>query len=434
MKQFIGRNFAFVGAFALLGALMSSTQLQAADPVKLSLLTTNNANALPIFEQWVKDFEAANPDISIDIETRPGGSEGDNIIRTRLATGEMPDIFNYNSGSQLMGTNPEKYLLDLSGEPWMGTILDGFKKVVSLNGHIYGAPFDTARGGGVLYNIPIYKELGLSIPKTWAEFMANNEKIKAAGKVPVIQTFGTTWTSQLFLLGDYYNVQVQEPDFAERYTANKVKFADDPNILKGFQHQVDVLNAGYLNEDYAAATYEDGQRMIAEGEGAHYPMLTFAIAAITSNYPDEIKNVGFFALPGDDASKNGLTTWYPDGIFIPKTSKHPEEAKRFLAFVVSKEGCESQMKAVGVVGPFMIKGCDLPKDIPQAVAELTSYFKDDATNAPALEFLSPLKGPALEQITVEVGSGIRPPAEGAGLYDQDIRKQAQQLGLPGWQE
>ena len=27
-------------------------------------------------------------------------------------------------------------------------------------------------------------------PKTWADFMANNAKIKAAGKVPVIQTFG----------------------------------------------------------------------------------------------------------------------------------------------------------------------------------------------------------------------------------------------------
>ena len=61
-------------------------------------------------------------------------------------------------------------------------------------------------GGGILYNKTIYEELGLTVPKTWAEFMANNEKIKAAGKVAVIQTFGDTWTSQLFVLGDYYNV------------------------------------------------------------------------------------------------------------------------------------------------------------------------------------------------------------------------------------
>jgi raffinose/stachyose/melibiose transport system substrate-binding protein len=59
------------------------------------------------------------------------------------------------------------------------------------------------------------------------------------------------------------------------------------------------------------------------------------------------------------------------------------------------------------------------------------YFEAKATT-PALEFVSPIKGPALEQITVEVGSGIRQPAEAAALYDDDVRKQAKQLGLPNW--
>ena len=37
-----------------------------------------------------------------------------------------------------------------------------------------------------------------------------------------------------------------------------------------------------------------------------------------------------------------------------------------------------------------------------------------------------------EQITVAVGSGITAPADGASQYDEDVKKQAQQLGLPGW--
>ena len=55
--------------------------------------------------------------------------------------------------------------------------------------------------------------------------MANNEKIKAAGKAPVIQTYGDTWTSQLFVLGDFHNVAAADPDFADEYTANKAKYA-----------------------------------------------------------------------------------------------------------------------------------------------------------------------------------------------------------------
>jgi raffinose/stachyose/melibiose transport system substrate-binding protein len=79
----------------------------------------------------------------------------------------------------------------------------------------------------------------------------------------------------------------------------------------------------------------------------------------------------------------------------------------------------------------MVKGCKLPADAPQAVKDVVAYV-EQGNITPALEFQSPIKGPALEQITVEVGSGIRPAADGAKLYDEDVKKQAQQLGLQGW--
>ena len=82
-------------------------------------------------------------------------------------------------------------------------------------------------GGGILYNKKIYADLGLKVPKTWAEFEANNDAIKAAGIAPVGATFKDTWTSQLFVLADYYNVQAAVPDFADEYTDNKIKYADD---------------------------------------------------------------------------------------------------------------------------------------------------------------------------------------------------------------
>jgi raffinose/stachyose/melibiose transport system substrate-binding protein len=66
------------------------------------------------------------------------------------------------------------------------------------------------------------------------------------------------------------------------------------------------------------------------------------------------------------------------------------------------------------------------------VKDLESYFDQEGATTPALEFLSPIKGPALEHICVEVGSGIRSAQDGAALYDEDVEKQAQQLGLEGW--
>ena len=79
----------------------------------------------------------------------------------------------------------------------------------------------------------------------------------------------------------------------------------------------------------------------------------------------------------------------------------------------------------------MVKGCTLPSGLPAAVNDLQKFF-DDGNVSPALEFLSPIKGPNLEKITVEVGSGITSAADGAKRYDDDVKKQAQQLGLAGW--
>jgi raffinose/stachyose/melibiose transport system substrate-binding protein len=401
----------------------------------ISLLVDNAEATVKSAEQVVKDFTAKNPDITVKVETRPQGTEGDNIVKTRLSTGDMSDVFFYNSGSLFQALKPETNLVALDDQAYAGQLDDNFKTTVSSGGKLYGAPFGTFMGGAVLYNRKVYERLGLQIPKTWAEFMANNAKIKADGKVaPVIQTYQETWTSQLFVLGDFHNVSAADPSFADKYTKNQVKYATSPAALEGFTHLQEVHDAGYLNKDFASAKYEDGQRMIALGEGAHYPMLTAAIANIAINSPDKVNDVGLFALPGDDAATNGLTVWTPGGAYIPTstTGAKLDAAKKLLAFLASPEGCASQAKTTPPTGPFAVKGCTLPADVPQSIKDMQPYIDKPGGSSLALEFLSPVKGPSLEQICVEVGSGIRKAPAGAALYDRDVEKQAQQLGLPGW--
>jgi raffinose/stachyose/melibiose transport system substrate-binding protein len=416
------------------GDLGSSGGGAAAGKVTITFLVDNSEQSTKPAEQLAKDFTAANPNITVKVETRPQGGDGDNVVKTRLATGDMSDVFMYNSGSLFQALNPQKNLLPLTGESWVAKTDKTFQQTVSAANEVYGAPFGTAVGGGVLYNRTIYQRLGLQVPKTWAEFMANNAKIKNAGLAPVIQTYQDTWTSQLFVLGDYHNVATAEPTFAEQYTGNKAKFATSPNALKGFEHLQAVHDAGYLNKDFAAAKFEVGLAELATGKGAHYPMLTFAIGPMVQATPSAAKDVGFFALPGDDAATNGLTAWMPAGTYIPKTTEGDKlaAAKKFVAFVASPAGCDAQTKGVPPGGPYLVEGCSLPADSPQGVKDLLAYFQPGVAKTPALEFLSPIKGPALEQITVEVGSGIRSAKDGAALYDKDVTKQAKQLGLPGW--
>ncbi|MEV0646285.1 ABC transporter substrate-binding protein [Phytomonospora sp. NPDC050363] len=399
----------------------------------LSFLVDNEASTVKTAEALAAAFSAANSDVKIDIETRPQGGEGDNIVKTRLATGDMTDIFQYNSGSLFQALNPQQNLLPLDDQSYVDALDPAFKVTVTTEGKLYGVPSGGAMGGGMLYNKRVYAELGLTVPTTWADFMANNAAIAKAGPAPVVQTYQDTWTSQVTVLADFHNVLTAQPDFAERFTANQAKFATTPAALRSFQKLQELHDAGYVNEGFASLKLEQGLKLLAEGEGVHFPMLTFTVATLAAAHPDKVADIGFFALPGDDAAGNGLTVWEPGAMYIPTTTTDArlEAAKRFLTFVASKEGCDVMAGASTPSGPFVVAGCTLPDTVPQAIKDMQPYF-DGKKTSPALEFLSPVKGPALEQITVEVGSGIRPAIEGAELYDQDVEKQAQQLGLPGW--
>ena len=400
----------------------------------LSVLIDNNAATQAAFDALIAAYTEINPGVSFDVELRPGGGEGDNIVKTRLATGEMADIFSYNSGSLFQALRPSRTLVPIGDLENVQALNAAFLQTVQDGeGNVYGVPYEPAMGGGILYHVPTYEELGLEVPTTWDEFMANNAAIaEQTDKAPVIATYRDTWTSQLFVLADYFNVQAAEPDFAASYTANEAKYATTPAAMAGFERLQEVFEAGYYNEDFGAASFDDGLRMVATGEGVHYPMLTFALGAIQQNNPDLINDVGFFAQPGDSAESNGLTVWLPAAVYIPQTSENIDAAKDFLNFVASPAGCQALIDANGAAGPHLVPGCELPADVPTAVRQMLPYFETEGRTAPALEFLSPVKGPAREQLTVEVGSGIRDAASAAELYDQDVAKQARQLGLEGW--
>lgn len=401
------------------------------EPVTLTYLVDDSESNQLMTKTLAAAYTALHPNVTINVEARPGGTDGDNLVKTRLATGDMSDIFFYNSGSLLQALRPADTLVDLSKEPFIANIDPAFLPTVSQNGQIFGVPTGSANGGGIVYNKKVYQELGLSVPKTWAEFEANNEKIKAAGKTPVLATYGDTWSSQFFVLADYCNIAQANPNFAQDYTANKIKFASTPVAMKGFDYLQESNEKGWFQQDYATTKYDAGIKLLADGEAVHFPMFSSSAETIQRNWPDKVNDIGFFGLPGTEASKQCATIWMPSATYIPKTSKHLAEAKDFLGFIASKAGTDAIWAKIPPQGPFLIKGTKLPDNVLPAVKDLAAYI-DSGKGVPALEFVSPVKGPTLEQICVAVGSGQMKAQEAAANYDEDVAKQAKQLGLPGW--
>ncbi|MDR2068885.1 MAG: extracellular solute-binding protein [Spirochaetaceae bacterium] len=395
-------------------------------PVVTVLIQTDT-----VFDGPEAVFNAAAEKFGFDlqVEIRPIGGEGDNVIKTRLATGDMADLFLYNTGSLLQAINPERNIVDLTNEPWMAPVTDSFKTAASVNGRVYAIPFGSTQAGAWLYNKRVYRELGLQVPRTWKDLLANLDKAQAAGKIAIIGSYKDTWTSQLIVLADEYNVKAALPNYPADYTANRLKIATTPAALRSFEKLWETRK--YLNKDALATTFAQGIEMIATGQGVHYPMLSAALKNIEGDYPEYVNDIGVFGQPGDDPNNHGLTVWESGGWYIYRNSPNIELCKKILEFYISQEGIDIYGSKLKAVGPYSVKGIKLPANVYPAVLEMQPYF-DAGKTAPALEFESPVKGPNLEQFCVEVGTGITEPRTAAAAYDADVQKQAVQLNLPGW--
>jgi raffinose/stachyose/melibiose transport system substrate-binding protein len=401
--------------------------------VTISYLVDNAPLTTATTKTFVAAFEKAYPNITVKVESRAQGADGDNIVKTKLATGSMNDVFQYNSGSQIQGDHPDQTLVDLSGEAWAKDVTKDFKASVAgtKKGAVYGAPWGTTFAGGVMYNTKVYAKLGLKVPTTWDEFISNSQKIKAAGIAPVLQSFGDTWTSQLFVLADFANVSAKDDKWADNYTNNKAKYVNPP-ALAGFTHTQEIFSKGLMNEDYASLTNVNALKLLATGKAAQYPMITAVISNVVQSNPDQVNDIGYFAMPSESGEPQA-TVWEAGGAYIPKSTTGDQlvAAKKLIAYINSPAGCEAQISAAIPAGPFAISSCKVPDNAPALVADELKYQEAKQTGL-ALEFLSPIKGPNLEKILIQVGSGITDAKAGAALYDNDVKAQAQQLGLEGW--
>ncbi|HXO96190.1 MAG TPA: extracellular solute-binding protein, partial [Chthoniobacterales bacterium] len=122
---------------------------------------------------------------------------------------------------------------------------------------------------GFFYNKAIFKELGLSVPKTEQEFLAVLDKVKANGKyIPLVIGTKDQWESATM---GYQNIG---PTLWEGEKGRKALIDGSAQYNKGgFLAAFEALAKWrpYLASGYQALAYPDAQNLFAQGRGAIYP-------------------------------------------------------------------------------------------------------------------------------------------------------------------
>jgi raffinose/stachyose/melibiose transport system substrate-binding protein len=413
-----------LGGCANKSSSTGNTKTAVSKPVVLTMAIQATENMKPL--KAVSDAAKKAIGISINFEVLSSDSYVE-LLKTRFATGDVPDLMQYIAGAQMNYLNPTKNFVDLSKQTFVSQYLDSFKKTVTADNGVYGVPIGASMGGAMLYNKAVYKKLGLSVPKTWKEFLSDCDKIKAAGNiVPVIMSYKDPWTVQVPFLGDFYNVAQADPKFVEEYSAGNRKYANTPAAVRSFEKLASLKP--YINSDYISTTYNTALEMLADGKGANYPILGSALPVIAQNYPDKINDIGMFPILGDDPNNEGLTVWYDSIMYLCKASKNIDAGLKWFNYYMSASSIKLYSSIAKPNGPYLIKGQEMPEDTYAAVKEILPYFNSGKTS-PACEYLTPVKGGSLPAICYEVLSGSVTPKQGAALFDAECVKKAVQLGL-----
>jgi raffinose/stachyose/melibiose transport system substrate-binding protein len=227
---------------------------------------------------------------------------------------------------------------------------------------------------GFLYNKAIFKQLGLTIPKTEQEFLAVLDKIKANGKYsPLVIGTKDQWESATM---GYQNIG---PTLWDGETGRKGLIDGTAQYNKGgFLAAFEALAKWrpYLPPGYQALAYPDSQNLFAQGRGAIYPAGSWDIGVFRQMNPK--LDFGAFKPYSFDGKSQVVVNDHPDiALGLNAASKNKEAARTFLAWVATPEF--AQLYANALPGFFPLLNGDYTLSDPVA-QEFASWRKENPTS------------------------------------------------------
>jgi glucose/mannose transport system substrate-binding protein len=312
---------------------------------------SDQACQLSVFSWWTGGGEAAgldklikiwnkqNPDCPFKNETVAGGA-GTNakaVLAQRLAAGNPPDSFQGHAGAELRDyikanqLEPVDFIYKAAG---FGKAMPAsLISQIRYQGKLYSVPVNIHRANVLWYNPKTLKANGISVPRTWGQFIAALKKAEAAGITPL--AMGEQWTAQHLLetimigaLGPKGWAALWKPNSSGKWASKAVT-----NALNRYNTLL-----GYTNTDAASLTWQDAGKLVADGKAAFNIMGDWQ-----DGYFSGTKKGGNLALkPGTQygwapvPGTANVYDWLSDSFTLPKGAPHRAAAVEWLTFLGSR--------------------------------------------------------------------------------------------------
>ncbi len=188
-------------------------------------------------------------------------SKGDNIptiLATAITGGSPPDVADVAQPGLVKQLVQQGHLKPIT---YAKSTIDAnftpaWTNLGTINGKIYALLFKASNKSTLWYSVPVFKQAGVSAPKTWSQLLSNARTIKASG-TPAYSLCGASgWT----LTDIFENIYLRMWGSAkyDDLSAHKIKWTD-PSVTKALQYMAKIIGdtsnivggtSGALQTDY----------------------------------------------------------------------------------------------------------------------------------------------------------------------------------------
>jgi raffinose/stachyose/melibiose transport system substrate-binding protein len=296
------------------------------------------------FDQFNAKFEKENPNIKIRYDATPTQSYAQ-LKNSRIAANEVDivagDYKTMNSADQ------RELWMDLSGQSFLSSYKKDALENLSYDGKQYGLPWNKV-SLVAFYNKKMFSDLGQQEPKTWTEFTALLDKIKAGGIDPILVGGKDGWPMQQIVHTlEPSIVRGAKPDFYGKDNANVMALTSkftDPEWVEVFT-KFKTLSQNFQKNALGLA-YGQAPGLFAQGKAAMMIDGTFSLTQINDAKPNF--EVGTFMIPAtDDEAKNKIGYAKIGGAwFIANNSPNKEAALKYLEAFSQKDNYQLYIDTV----------------------------------------------------------------------------------------
>jgi raffinose/stachyose/melibiose transport system permease protein len=383
-------------------SLASHLRAAAATPaITLDIPIFAGGYGTAFYEETARQFEALRPGVTVKLYGDPRISDK---LRVRLMDGHPPDaslprdllIPALARAGKLRDLTPYLDGPNWEGDArWRDTFIHGALDVWKIDGRPYGLPLGYACWT-IFYNAALFREHGWSEPRTWDEFFALCEKIKATGLAPISVTGIYNSYPDAFFRSAYYNLAGAD---GWRALNDLTPGAwTDPRVERAAA-LLQRITLNYTLRGWEGASHTAAQLALLEGRAAMTVSGSWMLHEMGDKIPVdfEIGSMNFPVFPDGVADPTTIQA-SADAFFLFVTGDPAREqlAVDFLRFLTSRSRVDAFVRQVE--SPTAVRGVSPDAFSPRMRRTATMIAEaGDAFNIPQ-RMLQP---PAIRQALID---------------------------------